>query len=67
MLLKQPSGMGTLSTRMNGTSLHMQREHQLLGPAAPLSLERSSLIPHQVIPTFSHLCVRMTCLTEPHY
>ena len=66
MLLKQPSGMGTLSTRMNGTSLHMQRERQLLGPAASLSLERS-LILHQVIPMFSHLCVRMTCLTEPHY
>ena len=49
------------------TSAPMQRECQLLGPAAPLSLERAPLILHQLVPTFSHLSIRMTCLTEHHY
>ena len=61
--VKQPSGVGSLSTHVTGKSPHMQKECQLPGPAAPLSMERSPLILHQLILTFSHLCVRMTCLT----
>ena len=56
--------MGNLSICVNGTSPHVQRECQLLGPAANLSMERSPLILYQLVPTFSHLCIRMTCLTE---
>ena len=48
-------------------SPHIQRELQLLRPAVPLSsIERSPRILHQLVPTSSHLCIRMTCLTD-HY
>lgn len=67
LLVNQSSRIWNCSTGVNRTSLHNQGQCQPLGPAVPLSMERSPLILHQMVPTFSHLCVRMACLTEAHY
>ena len=66
-LVNQSSRIWNCSTGVNRTFPHIQGQRQLLGPAAPLSMEISPLILHQMVPTISHLCVRTTCLTEPRY
>ena len=66
--VKQPSGIGSLSTRVTGKAPHVQKEYQLLGSAAPvhgeITSDSASADPHILSPVCQdHLPHRISLLT----